>query len=132
LHCERNDFSTGVFVPIEDTLLYTPLGFCGRTIDSKAGESSARKTKETLDAAKRRSESEKAKRRAEEEKKQKERALFWDEFQKAFRFQVVEHRMHNDRPTTVVTFNPDSTYRQSLGEHKLFHGSGQANRRPVG
>ena len=83
-HC----FARGVFIPIEDTLIYTPLEFCGQPVDAKTRESFER-NKETIARAKRRSEAEKAKIRAKEEKQRKERALFWDEFLKAFRFQVV-------------------------------------------
>jgi hypothetical protein len=62
-------------------------------------------------AAKARSESEKAKIRADEEKGRKERARFWDEFVKAFQFEIVEHRMVDNRPTTIVSFVPNANYK---------------------
>jgi hypothetical protein len=66
---------------------------------------------ETLAKVKRRSEADKAKIRATEEKQRKERALFWEEFMKAFRFQFIEHRKLQERPTTMISFTPDPMYR---------------------
>jgi hypothetical protein len=109
--CGTRSGAVGVFVPVEDTLLYTPLEFCGNPVDTKTTESWEHRREERLAQVKRRSESEKAKIRNAEEKDRKERALFWNEFAKAFQFQIIKQRVINDRPTTLVSFVPDPKYR---------------------
>jgi len=113
LGCGTTSGATGVFVPVEETLLYIPLEFCGRPVDTRTSESWRQRREEKLAAVKRRSDAEKAKIQGEAEKNRKERALFWDEFVKAFRFQIIEHRILNERPTIMVSFNPDPQYRPS-------------------
>jgi hypothetical protein len=103
--------SRGVFIPIEGAMFYTPLESCGGPVDAKTRESFEERNKEKLDKVKRRSEAEKAKIRAEEEKERKERALFWDEFIKAFHFQIVDRRPVDARPTIMLSFTPDPQYR---------------------
>jgi hypothetical protein len=113
LGCGTTSGATGVFVPVEGILLYTPLEFCGRPVNTKTSESWQERREERLAEVRRRSNAEKAKIRSEEEKKQRERALFWDEFVKAYRFQIIERRVLNERPTTMVSFTPDPQYRPS-------------------
>jgi hypothetical protein len=64
-----------------------------------------------LEKVRRRTESDKAKIRTAEDKNARERALFWDEFKKAFRFEVIERRLLRERPTTMLAFAPDPAYR---------------------
>src|SRR5262245_16009486 len=74
--------ATGVFTPVNDVLLYTPLTMGGRLAGPKAREEWERKRDEALAASKARSESDKAKMQAAQQKELNERALFWDEFMK--------------------------------------------------
>jgi hypothetical protein len=108
---DRDCSTTGVFVPVEETLLYTPIEFCGEPVAVRTREYWEHQREEKLSEAKRRSAAEKAKIQSEEERRRKERALFWDEFVKAFRFQILDHRIQNGQPTTVVAFNPIPNYR---------------------
>jgi len=111
---ESNCVVTGVFIPIDEAMFYTPLTGCdGKPVDARTRESFEKRNKENLDKVKRRSEAEKAKIKADEEKERKERALFWDDFLKAFQFQILESRVLNERPTTVLSFTPDPRYRPS-------------------
>jgi hypothetical protein len=111
---ESNCVVKGVFVPIEGAMFYTPLEGCGgEPVDAKTRESFEKRNRENLDKVKRRSEAEKARIKAEEEKDRKERALFWDDFLKAFQFRVLERRVVNERPTTIVSFTPNAAYRPS-------------------
>jgi len=104
----------GVFIPIEEAMFYTPLEGCGgQPVDAKTRESFEKQGKERLAKVKQRSETEKAKLRSEEEKRRKERALFWDEFLKAFQFQTVGHHVVHGRDTTMISFTPVATYRPS-------------------
>jgi|SRR5688572_8594181 len=104
----------GVFIPIEGTMFYTPLESCGgQAVDAKTRESFEDKNKEKLTKVRQRSEADKAKLRSEAEKQRKERALFWNEFVKAFQFQIVGRRVVHDRATTMVSFTPDPRYRPS-------------------
>jgi hypothetical protein len=103
--------ATGVFTPIDDIMFYTPITLAGKPVVEKERRTWERKREEKIAAAKARSESEKAKIRADEEQNRKERARFWDEFMRAFRFEIVEHRIVDNRPTTILSFVPNANYK---------------------
>ena len=104
-------YATGVFTPIEDVMFYTPIAFMGMPVDAKTTKEWEGKRDKTITDAKRRSPAEKARIQADIEKKRLERSQFWDEFMKAFQFQTLEKRIHNGRPTTIVSYAPMPGYR---------------------
>jgi hypothetical protein len=55
------------------------------------------------------------------DKESNENVLFWQEFQKAFLFSLLEHRQFNGRPVSVFATRPDPAYRPA----KDFSGSAQ-------
>jgi len=109
--CKTLPHGTGVFVPIEESLHYIPLEFCGNPVAMKTRKTWEQTREDKIAELKRKSDADKAKSRAAAEKQRLERAQFWDEFIKAFRFQVVERQIHNQRPTTRLSFTPMPGYR---------------------
>jgi hypothetical protein len=103
--------ATGTFTPIDDVMFYTPITVTNKPVDAKERKEWERKREEQIAAARRRSESEKAKIKAKEENDRKERALFWDEFVKAFNFEISGQTNVDGRPTTVLSFTPSPKYR---------------------
>jgi hypothetical protein len=105
------NWSAGIFTAVEGMLLYTPVNFGGIPVNAKEEKEWEDRREKRLAEVRNRSEAEKAKIRADEEKKRKERAAFWDEFAKAFRFQILEHKEHNDRQTVVIAYSPLPSYK---------------------
>jgi hypothetical protein len=104
-------WASGVFTPVEGVLLYTPTDFGGKGVPEREQKEWEEDREKTLAKAKGRSESEKAKIRAKEEKELTERATFWGEFTKAFRFQILERKEHNGRQTVVIGYSPLPNYK---------------------
>ena len=107
--------ATGVFTPIEDVMFYTPITVGNKPVAEKERKAWEQKREEKISAVKRRSASEKAKIQADEESNRKERALFWGEFLKAFQFEIVGNKIVNERPTTILSFNPIANYNPGNG-----------------
>jgi hypothetical protein len=101
----------GVFTPVEGVQLYTPIEMGGKPVPEKVEKEWEQWREKQLVEAKGRSEEEKAKIKAKAEKELKERAAFWDEFAKAFRFQILERRQHNDRTAVIIEYLPLTGYK---------------------
>jgi hypothetical protein len=102
---------TQEFMFVDGVAVENVLEINGVPPTAEALKNKDRENQRRLEASKRRSESDKAKISAAAEQRQHERRLFWDEFMRAFRFTLVEHKNHNARSTSVIAFIPDPQYR---------------------
>lgn len=66
------------------------------------------------------SETERQSRRVAFERRRQERRVMWDEFARAFRFEIAGSGQHSYRPATVVSFNPRPGYHSELPEVSYF------------
>jgi hypothetical protein len=87
------------------------------TLESASGLLAKIRTKEEADNAarfaklQRRTEVEKRKVEEARIRRLLERREFWDEFLRAFEFDLIERKDHNGRPTTIAAIRPDRAYR---------------------
>lgn len=98
-------------VPVEGVHLFVLLEEDGAPVEPARQADQERKNQERFASLQRRSAAEKARDRAAFEQRRGERDRFWDEFARAFRFELVNERLYQDRPTIVVGFRPDPSYR---------------------
>ena len=103
--------AVGVFTPVEGVLLYTPLEIGEKPVTEKTANEWEQRREKQFAEARGRSEAEKKKIKASQEKEMKERAEFWDEFAKAFRFQILERKEHNGRATVIIGYTPLKGYK---------------------
>lgn len=98
-------------VPVEGVPFVVLLEEHGAPVEPARQADMERSNQERFTNLQRQSAAEKARDRAAFEQRRAERDRFWDEFARAFRFELVNERRHHDRPTVVVGFRPDPSYR---------------------
>ena len=98
-------------VPVEGVSFVVLLAEHGVPVEPARQADLERRNQERFAHLQRRPAAEKARDRAAFERRRAERDRFWDEFARAFRFELVNEPRHHDRPAIVVGFRPDPSYR---------------------
>jgi hypothetical protein len=98
-------------VPVDGVPFFVLLEENGAPIDPAREADQQRRNQQRFMDLQRRSAHQKAEDREAFEKRREERNRFWDDFRRAFHFDVVSQSRHNDRTATIVRFRPDPSYR---------------------